>query len=603
MDNFLKKAEESFKNSNYKMAIKYCNKLITKGIFLKDAYCLKAHSEFCLSEYKDDKILSDALKDINLAIENANNDDWLFYIKSCILKKMKRQEDSLVEINKALFFKKEAFYYVARGIINQSIERNKEALNDYSLAIQMRDDADSYNYRSNLYINMGNYQLAREDAQKAVKLDVRSAAAWETLGKVLYKLDLFESSVSAYNESIKIEPDDFVYYRMSLSQKQLNNYTEAMESINKAIEIDDEYSDYYSQRGRLYFDWIEENKSLQNSDLTSEISYYANNKKTERQLRLAEEDFKKAIKLDDENDEAYWGIYNICEYIYDYERQIEVLKKLEELNPEDADIYQARGYTEMKLDNNKTAVKFFSKHLQYEPDNAKTYSLRALCYSELGEHQKALADSDKAIELCPSADYYTNRANCFLKLGKYQKALADSDKAIELWPSAYSYINRGNVKTYFLDELAALKDYNTAVKLSPDDDYAYFNRGILKADMGRHAAALTDYFKAYDNAKKYNKKIDTENYVEKFCKSLNWFLEEGDCKKTISLCKKIINLGFRHEKIYNCRCYAEIMLGELDKALTDCRMANKINPNYEPALENLKTIHHLKKRENDYFQF
>ena len=37
MHEYLKKAEENFDNNNYKKTIEYCDKLIEKGICLKDA--------------------------------------------------------------------------------------------------------------------------------------------------------------------------------------------------------------------------------------------------------------------------------------------------------------------------------------------------------------------------------------------------------------------------------------------------------------------------------------------------------------------------------------------------------------------------------------
>ena len=54
-------------------------------------------------------------------------------------------------------------------------------------------------------------------------------------------------------------------------------------------------------------------------------------------------------------------------------------------------------------------------------------------YCNIGEYDKAIADSNKAIELSPNNDYnYRNRGIAFMGKGEYDKAKADFEKCLEI---------------------------------------------------------------------------------------------------------------------------------------------------------------------------
>jgi len=61
------------------------------------------------------------------------------------------------------------------------------------------------------------------------------------------------------------------------------------------------------------------------------------------------------------------------------------------------------------------------------------YAKRAGYYQELGEHEKALADFNKAISIEPKAAYiYKARAVLNIELGEMEEARADFEKSVEL---------------------------------------------------------------------------------------------------------------------------------------------------------------------------
>ena len=83
-----------------------------------------------------------------------------------------------------------------------------------------------------------------------------------------------------------------------------------------------------------------------------------------------------------------------------------------------------------------------------DPNLARCYNNRGYTYNNLEQHERAIADLDKAIELDPNfAGAYNNRGIAFAVLGQYEKALEDFDKAIELYPNGEYSENRELVRS------------------------------------------------------------------------------------------------------------------------------------------------------------
>jgi len=67
------------------------------------------------------------------------------------------------------------------------------------------------------------------------------------------------------------------------------------------------------------------------------------------------------------------------------------------------------------------------------PKDAWNYYHRGICYRNLGQHEKAIEDNSKVIELDPDNAYaYKNRGLSYEVLEEYEKAKADRAKAEEL---------------------------------------------------------------------------------------------------------------------------------------------------------------------------
>jgi tetratricopeptide (TPR) repeat protein len=155
----------------------------------------------------------------------------------------------------------------------------------------------------------------------------------------------------------------------------------------------------------------------------------------------------------------------------------------------------------------ETALIYYSKGVELNLDNAAMYLTgRAHCYKELGQHDQALADFGKAIELDPDiAAYVRKYANTYYKEGQYETALIYFGKAIELDPdNAVRYLYSRAHACKAMGQLdKAIADLNKALELAPDGmtpggNNIWDSRAKMYEAAGEYQKAAADARKAQE---------------------------------------------------------------------------------------------------------
>ena len=168
--------------------------------------------------------------------------------------------------------------------------------------------------------------------------------------------------------------------------------------------------------------------------------------------------------------------------------------------PNIAEAYNNRGTVYDKLNEHERAIANFNKAIELNSNFAEAYNNRGLAYIVLGQYGMAIADCNKAIELNPNfAVTYNNRGLAYIGLGQHERAIADCNKAIELNPNfVWAYNNRGSAYLGLKQYELAIADYNKAIELSPKYAEAYNNRGNAYDGLNQHERAISDYNKAIE---------------------------------------------------------------------------------------------------------
>lgn len=126
--------------------------------------------------------------------------------------------------------------------------------------------------------------------------------------------------------------------------------------------------------------------------------------------------------------------------------------------------YFAQGLLKVKENDHHGAIKLFTLVLKSDPKDANSLSQRAVCYLNLKEHKKSIADINAAILVDPEYSYY--------------------------------YQCRAYIKADMKDYEGSLKDYEKAVELDPNDSIALNNLALAQEQMGWATQAKKNFDKS-----------------------------------------------------------------------------------------------------------
>jgi len=192
-------------------------------------------------------------------------------------------------------------------------------------------------------------------------------------------------------------------------------------------------------------------------------------------------------------------IYQIEQDLHDqqYDRAIMYIGKALAFKPEDteyyyhklAEAYHSRGMENFYCPEPDDAIADLSEAIELDPANAEHYSGRASIYSMLADYYWDKADyywyqnENQLYEQCLTDFIDSNN-----------KAIADFTKAVELAPECSEfYYGRGGCYSFGGDYVKAITDYTKAIELGKEDWAAYFNRACAYGELGDKNKALADY--------------------------------------------------------------------------------------------------------------
>lgn len=188
------------------------------------------------------------------------------------------------------------------------------------------------------------------------------------------------------------------------------------------------------------------------------------------------------------------------------------------LDPRYAEAYRSRAIAREYLGENAKALTDFNIYVDLRPEDSEALFNRAVLRFEAKQYLPARQDFLKLLTMPPSKEtstvYYSQeksgsgetkistaqsgrRDHLFNYLGqietqlkRYPNAITYLDSAIRLSPtSAGYYVNRGIARLERGDKPGAAEDYETALRLDPDNSLALHNLAALKSLAGDSQSA------------------------------------------------------------------------------------------------------------------
>ncbi len=200
------------------------------------------------------------------------------------------------------------------------------------------------------------------------------------------------------------------------------------------------------------------------------------------------------IKLNTEDDYAYFARARSHFAKGDEDRAIEDLDAVLRLNPDHEDAHLIRGTILGNRGQWKRVITDMTELIRLRPHDPEAYYRRGMAYGELNLSDESLVDLCEAIHLNPDhADAYRSRGDCLRYKGEYDKAIVDFNVALVLDPkNAAAHIGRGGAYRMKGDIDLAIADYDATMRLRPRDPLAYRFRGDAHIANKNYDQAISD---------------------------------------------------------------------------------------------------------------
>ena len=300
----------------------------------------------------------------NLVMLYPNNTDYRYaYIEA--LEYTQQHKEALDNVNTLLSFdeknvdliKKKGALLRKLNFCEESIEVLTQLLNRGKIDVELY-----YNLAYN-YVQIGDYDNAKEMFKKCIVLEPNNPYAHKDLGVLYLKMNCYEWAVDEMLEAIKLEDNvaEF-YYSLGVSYLMLSNIEEAKKALLKAVELDSNDPDALAFLGYTYL---------------LEHDYQKSSQTLQKALEIAPDNF-----LAKSHSAKYY--FHMKKYEVAKEFLVDIIEQVQ-----DDETVNMLGICHLELKEYDKALGLFFKLLKYYPKNHILLTNLARCEYETGKIEEA----------------------------------------------------------------------------------------------------------------------------------------------------------------------------------------------------------------------
>jgi tetratricopeptide (TPR) repeat protein len=235
-------------------------------------------------------------------------------------------------------------------------------------------------------------------------------------------------------------------------------------------------------------------------------------------------------------------------------------------------LYADRANAWSDLDQHEKAVADASKAIELKPGDATFLVGRAVVHVQALDMRAAMTDFDAAIAAAPDEAFaYRARGTLLIYAGAYEKGSADIKKVVSLGsPNAADYTLLGRAYVRLRQDLFAIPALNEAIKLDATSSDAFSLRSEARRQMFDLKGAMSDADEAI--------RLDPENDEAFSARSWVWS-EREDYPKSIADIDEAARLAPRSFIYEANRCSLRLIAGlDLEGAIAGCDVALELKP-------------------------
>jgi tetratricopeptide (TPR) repeat protein len=327
---------------------------------------------------------------------------------------------------------------------------------------------------------------------------------------------------------------------------------------------------------------------------------------TEYQYALA--NIQKAIDINSDYSEAYIVRYSMIYLPLGYYQEvIHDCDQILRINSKNAETLNDRGWAYAQLGYHLQALQDYDLALMINPNLEVTYMNRGISYLALSNYQKASGDFQKVITINPnSIEAYYNKGISLFHLCNYTHASINFKKAIHI-DSAHidSHLNLGLCYFNLNEHIKSAQSFYKAIEI----DFKYTTRcintldehrsndhflskiSLLLVNLGEEFYCQLDYAKAI---KCYIQAIAIDDLCEEaYYQRGVAYIKITNFPAAISDLKKVLLLNHNNANAHISMGMIKHYQGDFARAIKEYNLALIINPRYELAYTKMAiTISH-----------
>lgn len=317
--------------------------------------------------------------------------------------------------------------YALRGEVNERLSLLKEALTDYSIALELAPTlTDCYLKRGVLAYTLERFDLARADFQRLLTTQDQET------NMVYFQ----QSNNDGFEKIFTIQSGikDMVYNYLGLIENKSGDYDKAILYFDSAIHVNPNVPDYYAHRGLSYLN--QENIDKASAEFEQALRLDPNHSLSKNNLaairkkqgRLEEaENYLKEAKSISQRTPDYFA--NLALIQYESGRYRDAILNFDSairLDPREGELYINRGLANEKAGDNRNALNDFNMALRIDSEWPKAWFVQGNYFMKQHQWNKALENYTVAITFDENYTLaYYNRAITHYQLRQYDEACSD----------------------------------------------------------------------------------------------------------------------------------------------------------------------------------
>jgi serine/threonine protein kinase/tetratricopeptide (TPR) repeat protein len=303
--------------------------------------------------------------------------------------------------------------------INRGAEWVNHAKQNCLTSLALRETADGRICMGGVYNEIGKYDLAVQEFQRAVQIDAGNEDGLRGAADAYVRLGNPAAAEAAYQKAISVRPNYWgVYSWLGKFYYDQARYSEAITQFKKVVELAPSNYRGYSNLGGMYVaqgHYTEAlaplNKSIEIRPNLEAFNNLGNAYYELRRFSDAAGAFQQGLKLDDSDwllwgnlgDSLFWSGGQRSKAVAAYENAISRAEKRLRVNPKDTIVLAfSADYNAMSGHRNE-AVQEIEQALALAPADGEVRLRAAIAYNQFGDTARCLASLDKAVSVGYSA--------------------------------------------------------------------------------------------------------------------------------------------------------------------------------------------------------